>query len=78
MKFNVGFLEIMLLGGIYLYNHSLALSLTLIIIACLFRFINYILEYEIQRHRREKVDESVEGITNSIKTIFGPFLFSCQ
>lgn len=70
MKLNIGFLEIMFAGGVYLYSQAFALSLTLIITACILKFMYYVMEYDREKQSRQKTERAVDDLTNSIKSLF--------
>jgi len=70
VKLNIGFLEIMFAGGVYLYSQAFALSLTLIITACILKFMYYVMEYDREKQSRQKTERAVDDLTNSIKSLF--------
>ena len=70
MKLNIGFLEIMFAGGVYLYSQAFALSLTLMIVASILKFMHYVMEYDRQKQSKEKSEKAIDDLTNSIKSLF--------
>ena len=71
MRLNFGFLEIMLISGVWLYSQAFGLSLTLIISAIISKFLLFVLEWDQKKQAKENTAKAVEDLSESIKKMFG-------
>ena len=69
MKNGIGFLEVAFIGGIYLYSFNFWLSITLIVLSSVFKFLLYVMEWDQRRKANEKLAKAADDIGDSFKNI---------